>query len=149
MNLRHKSKYIKLLVLEAARDKGFYGYSLLKSIRVETGLPVNPGILYTLLKQMVREGLLSVEENKVYGRRRKIFKLTEKGARYLNENREKLEEARKYLSKLRLAKKIGVLELIGWLLKLIDRLDELEPRQLREIECGINEFRLILNSVLT
>ncbi|ADV64925.1 PadR family transcriptional regulator [Desulfurococcus mucosus] len=145
--IRHKGKYIELLILDMARENGFHGYYLLKKIREETGLPVNPGLIYPLLRGMVRKGLLKAEESFEKGRRRVLFRITEEGRRYLDENKQDLEEARRYLERLRLARETGLIRLLATLGNLFERLDRLTSSQLDTVKKLVEDLEQRLRGI--
>ncbi|AFL66455.1 PadR family transcriptional regulator [Desulfurococcus amylolyticus] len=132
--IRHRGKYIELLILDMSRGGRIHGYYLLKKIREETGLPVNPGLIYPLLKDMVEKGLIKAEESFEKGRRKIVFRITEKGEKYLEENKQELEIARKYFEKLKLAKEVGLTKLVARLIRIFEKIDQLTPEQLEVIK---------------
>jgi DNA-binding PadR family transcriptional regulator len=56
------------------------------------GYDLGPGTLYPMLHAMEAEGLVSMEERVVAGKRRKYYTATEAGHRALTEAREKIGE---------------------------------------------------------
>jgi len=78
-----RAKYLVLLLLAEGPKTG---YELLKSIRsllAEAGRGVSPGTIYPLLKSLEESGCIELVEEQREGRRRKVYRLTAKGARML------------------------------------------------------------------
>jgi len=146
--LRHKGKYIELLILDTVRDKPIHGYYLLKLIREETGLPVNPGLIYPLLRSLARRGLVKASESSEGGRRRVLIEITEEGRKYLEENKSELEKARRYLEKLRLAKSTGLTKLFNTLTRLVERIDSLTQEQIEAVRKAVREFDSRITSII-
>ena len=89
----------QMLVLSVLADKPLYGYAITKEVGARSSgeLKMTPGVLYPLLAQLERSGLISStwevirsdrrpeesEGEDEGGRRRKWYKLTPKGKRHL------------------------------------------------------------------
>ncbi|MEO2151907.1 MAG: PadR family transcriptional regulator, partial [Thermococcus sp.] len=56
------------------------------------GYSLSPGTIYPLLHELEREGLLTSREEVRNGRRVRVYKITERGLRALEEGKEKLKE---------------------------------------------------------
>jgi len=75
-----------LAVLSALDRRETYGYEIRReAFRRTKGLfTVNEGALYPLLHSLVRRGLVRVRQQKVRGRWRKYYRLTERGRKELS-----------------------------------------------------------------
>jgi DNA-binding PadR family transcriptional regulator len=87
--------HIKLHVLEKLSREDLSGYDLMKCIG-EFGEKPSPGYMYPLLKDLEKKGFISVKRE----RRRKVYSLTAKGRRLLEELKRNREEMLKRMSKL-------------------------------------------------
>jgi DNA-binding PadR family transcriptional regulator len=77
--LRYRVRFLVLLLL-AIRPS--HGYELLKRLdEVTLGLiRGGPGTIYPVLKELKDEGLITEKEISYYGRPRKVYEITKKGA---------------------------------------------------------------------
>ncbi len=78
-----RSKYLVLLLLAEGPKTG---YELLKAIRAllaDAGKGVSPGTIYPLLRHLEESGCIEIVEEQKGGRRKKVYRLTGKGARVL------------------------------------------------------------------
>ncbi len=76
-----------VLAVLSALDRGeTYGYEIRReAYRRTKGLfTINEGALYPLLHSLVRRGLVRVRQEKVNGRWRKYYRLTERGRKELS-----------------------------------------------------------------
>ena len=79
---------LALLILATLRDSPAHGYALARTIeqRTENALQLREGTLYPALHSLERDGLIqSAWETPEHGRERKVYTLTEAGARKLVE----------------------------------------------------------------
>jgi transcriptional regulator len=82
---------LPLLILNALSSGASYGYQIAKEIKEhsEGVLDFQEGTLYPTLHRLEKEGLVEAYTERVEGRRRRYYRLTEKGARELaREHRE-------------------------------------------------------------
>jgi len=87
-----KPPILKLLILQYLKEKGHgTGYDFMKFSR-DKGFPGSPGSVYPHLHELEKNGFV-IHENEG---RRKVYKLTEEGERYLEE----LEKTRSELLEL-------------------------------------------------
>ncbi|MCY0883236.1 MAG: PadR family transcriptional regulator [Acidianus infernus] len=83
MNLERLRKgTLKLLILEALNDKPMHAYEIIKSIEKKFhGIyKPSPGSLYPVLKQLIENGMVTVEEKDD----KKIYIITDKGKEAFN-----------------------------------------------------------------
>ena len=88
------SGFIQVHILRHAHEGGLYGAWLIEHLQ-EHGYNLSPGTLYPLLKRMVADGLLTVTEENVNGRIRKIYTTTDMGDEALQEVGLKIRELAK------------------------------------------------------
>ena len=82
--------FVKLYALWRASQGGVYGGEILEEMR-GLGFDLSPGTLYPTLHKLLREKDVSVSSRVVGGRMRKVYRLTPKGRRELDEVRERLK----------------------------------------------------------
>ena len=82
--------WIQLLILRILYETHLHGYALIKKINsYQSGRrPIQPGSLYTILRQMEKDGLLeSTWDDKSSRLNRRVYKLTESGVQRLKNGR--------------------------------------------------------------
>lgn len=74
---RLKKGVLKMLILEALENKPMHAYEIIKSIEKKFNgvYKPSPGSIYPVLKQLIANGLISVEEKEG----KKIYLITEEG----------------------------------------------------------------------
>ena len=75
----------ELLVLRLLQDREMYGYEIVAAIASATGQVVAPkeGVIYPLLHDLQKDGLLRAETRPAGGRTRVYYTLTSRGVRRL------------------------------------------------------------------
>ncbi|MHC4992256.1 MAG: PadR family transcriptional regulator [Planctomycetota bacterium] len=91
-----------LVVLSVLADGPLYGYAIIKRVAAgsDGAIRLTPGVLYPLLHQMEKQGLLlssweTVQAEGGTGRRRKWYRLSAKGRRRLQQ---RVDSHRAYLA---------------------------------------------------
>lgn len=82
---------IQLMLLALLSEKDFYGYQIIKELekRSESVFQLKEGTLYPVLHRMQNQGLLnSYDQDTENGKRRKYYRITEKGRRQLVSEKE-------------------------------------------------------------
>jgi len=90
--MKHTKKVkelIKILILKFLEKEPLHGYLLISKIGEITGISVSPSMVYPILSNLKTNGLIEVEKTEDRGK--KIYKLTEAGYSFLDENRVKIE----------------------------------------------------------
>ncbi|TFF86140.1 MAG: hypothetical protein EU517_00850 [Promethearchaeota archaeon] len=84
--LRGISTLAILSIINENQEEGTYGYQILKDLEEKTEhvLIIDDGTLYPILKKLEKEGILKSEKKVIEHRRRKYYKLTEKGNKIYN-----------------------------------------------------------------
>lgn len=88
------SGFIQVHILRHAHEGGVYGSWLIEHLQ-DHGYNLSPGTLYPMLKRMVTDGLLKMEQENVNGRIRKIYTTTPLGDEALQEASLKIRELSK------------------------------------------------------
>ncbi len=86
------SGWLKISILAMLVKGPMHGYAMIKEVERITGgewVPA-PGSLYPTLNELVREGMIEAREERVGGRKRVIYSITDKGVRFLVEKADKL-----------------------------------------------------------
>lgn len=139
---------MKLLILHLLRDGQLHVYGLIKSVEKITGLRPSPGAIYPALKTLEKAGLVEAQEVERGGRKVRFFRLTEGGARYLEEHREELEEALKAASCWRNFRELGGERLFRVVREVLESFPRLSEKQREEVRKAIAEFELRVLSIL-
>ena len=90
-NREHRDLFpgaLEIMILQSLRVQPMHGYALVKHIRQVSGelLQVEEGSLYPALQRMLREGWLEAEKGtSTKGRPTRIYRVTEKGVRHLEQ----------------------------------------------------------------
>ncbi|MBN9655589.1 helix-turn-helix transcriptional regulator [Halobacillus sp. GSS1] len=82
---------IKIHILYHASIEPIYGAFLMEEL-ASHGYEISPGTLYPTLKQLHKDDLLEKYEEKVEGKIRKYYVITDKGRQVLAEGREQVRE---------------------------------------------------------
>jgi PadR family transcriptional regulator PadR len=79
--------HLDLLLLAILRAREMHGYALIEELKRGSGgtFDLPEGTIYPALHRLERSGLLSSRWSSESGRRRRVYKLTRKGADALNE----------------------------------------------------------------
>lgn len=82
--------HLDFLLLAAIARKPIHGYAVVETIRAasEGELDLAEGTVYPALYRLERAGLLSSAWEKVGGRRRRVYRLTTRGRKRLERERE-------------------------------------------------------------
>ena len=83
--------FSRAVILWLISQRPMSGYTIVKEIQKLTEQKFHAGIIYPLLYELEKDGLISGEWTKKSGRRIKYYLITEKGAQMLNQLRQRLE----------------------------------------------------------
>ncbi len=78
-----RTRYLVLLMLAEGPKSGYELLKAIRSLLPEIGRGVSPGTLYPLLRSLEEEGCIESYEERSGARRRKMYRLTRKGAEAL------------------------------------------------------------------
>ena len=81
---------VDLLLLAAVGDGEAHGYAIVESVRTRSGgaFDLAEGTVYPALYRLERQGLLESDWRSVSGRRRRVYRLTQRGHGALAERRD-------------------------------------------------------------
>jgi PadR family transcriptional regulator len=74
--------FLDLFVLDLLDDGPKHGYEIMRELKVKTGATIGAGTLYPLLYELEERKLVAGEWNSPNRRSRRIYKITEPGAKY-------------------------------------------------------------------
>ena len=93
-----------LLVLGVLSKHEMYGYQIIKTVELmsENVFQMNEGTLYPILHALEREEFLTAywAESKETGRKRKYYKITEKGIKELSEQKQEWDVYQKAVNRV-------------------------------------------------
>ncbi len=139
---------VKVLILSKLSEEPKLAYEIYTSLK-EEGFPIAISTLYTVLKELEKDGLAKVIEDST----NKKYIITEKGKEFLNkpENLAILRRYEENINRLRIFEKVGLVELLKTLKELfysVDRLNEEKLERLAELIKGTDrEIRTIMYSI--
>lgn len=96
---------LEFIVLLCLRNREYYGYELIRSVRELTSLDISEGTIYPLLNRMKDEGLITpkwVEQDS--GMPRKYYRITDYGEAVLTEMEDVWTQLNSALLKLMFAR---------------------------------------------
>lgn len=130
-----------LMILHALSRGEAHGYEIMRRIEEEFSLPKSPGILYPMLRRLLRLGYIDVTGSVGRGRRvMKVYRLTEKGAGFLRSNEDQVKRLRNLCRGLTIFEEAGGRELREALLATIEVLPRASEEDLRELSAQIGGF---------
>ena len=83
--------FSRAIILWLVSQKPLSGYAIVKEMKRLTGQKFQPGIIYPLLYELEKRGAIAGERTQKGGRRIKYYSVTEKGAKLLNQLRQRFE----------------------------------------------------------
>ena len=100
--------HLDLLLLAVLADGAKHGYAVIEQLRErsEEALELPEGTVYPALHRLQKGGFLTSEWSEVHGRRRRTYRLTDKGQSALGEQARSWEEFTKAVG--------GVLQGVPW-----------------------------------
>ena len=94
---------LKLLILKELEKDDATGYDLIKKISIKTSKKPSPGSVYPLLKELTNSGFLNVRAEG----KKKVYSISEKGRKVLNEI--SMQEKEAILRKIDVLKDSGII----------------------------------------
>ena len=84
----------RLLVLKLLNEKPFYGYELIKTLKERSNdtFDMKEGTLYPILHKLENDGLIKSSNQEVSGRLRKVYSITTRGIKVLEEEMKQWNE---------------------------------------------------------
>jgi len=125
--------YLALLLLNTLKESELQAYAIIKRLRELTGHEsLSPGVVYPIIRALESRGLIESRIREAEGRRVKVYALTEKGRRLLEERKSRVEEALTIANRFREMKSLGVERVFKALEALFNSVDRLDDRQKEE-----------------
>src|SRR5213595_3455622 len=79
---RFVKSFLDLFVLDLLDDGPKHGYEIMREFKTRTGARIGAGTLYPLLYELEERKLVAGEWNSPNRRSRRVYKITEPGAKY-------------------------------------------------------------------
>lgn len=138
----------KAYVLKLLSNGPLHGYGIMKKLRDTLGFAPSPGHIYMLLRRLEKEGLVCVETPAVSGRRIRVYRLTDKGKRFLEDNRVLVDLAEQYVERLRKAKDIGLHKVLKVVRDVFYSIDALTNDKVDLLRRAVDDFIKRVEDVL-
>ena len=117
--------FLRLLVLEALRGEPLHGYEIMRRMSCMLEYTPSPGVIYPTLQFLEESGLISSE---LEGRRR-IYRITEEGLKYLRDHEDELSFFLRKHRKFSRAREMIPASLIPLVERLLSISDELSREE--------------------
>jgi DNA-binding PadR family transcriptional regulator len=141
--------YMRLVVLHVLRGQPKHVYGLIKSIEDLVGVRPSTGVIYPVLRSSIREGLVEVETLFVEGREVKVYRLSEKGLKYLELRESDLKEVLRLAESFKKSKLAGCERLFDLVREIVVSAGRLSEAELMELRKAITEFEARVLEILT
>jgi DNA-binding PadR family transcriptional regulator len=141
--------YMRLVVLHVLRSQPKHVYGLIKSIEDLVGVRPSTGVIYPVLRSSIREGLVEVESLSVEGREVKVYRLSEKGLKYLELRESDLKEALRLAESFKKSRLAGCERLFDLVREIVVSAGRLSEAELMELRKAITEFEARVLEILT
>lgn len=84
----------RLLVLNLLNEKSYYGYELIKTLKLRSNdvFDMKEGTLYPILHKLENDELITSSNQEVSGRVRKVYSITKKGIKVLAKEKKEWQE---------------------------------------------------------
>jgi DNA-binding PadR family transcriptional regulator len=141
--------YMRLVVLHVLRGQPKHVYGLIKSIEDLVGVRPSTGVIYPVLRSSIREGLVEVETLSVEGREVKVYRLSEKGLKYLELRESDLKEVLRLAESFKKSRLAGCERLFDLVREIVVSAGRLSDAELMELRKAITEFEARVLEILT
>ncbi|ACV24946.1 PadR family transcriptional regulator [Methanocaldococcus fervens] len=140
--IRGSLKYLILYLLE---KEELHGYAIMQKLN-EMFVYYKPssGVIYPTLQSLRRSGYIEAVKKED----KKLYKITEKGKKYLKENEEKLENIFSHIEAVRGFYELGGKELKDAARLIVKNFHNLNDRQKKEIEKTLKETARKINLII-
>jgi len=122
---------------------------LIKSIEDLVGVRPSTGVIYPVLRSSIREGLVEVESLSVEGREVKVYRLSEKGLKYLELRESDLKEVLRLAESFKKSRLAGCERLFDLVREIVVSAGRLSDAELMELRKAITEFEARVLEILT
>lgn len=86
--------FLDLFVLALLRDGSKHGYEMMRELKLRTGTNIGAGTLYPMLYELERMEFVSAEWVSSIRRTRRMYKVTEKGSKFLEQGFKAIDNLR-------------------------------------------------------
>ncbi|MEM0005976.1 MAG: PadR family transcriptional regulator [Ignisphaera sp.] len=138
----------KAFVLRILVEGPMHGYGIMKRVREITGFVPSPGHIYLLLRKLEREGLVEVSLSYIGGRRVKIYRLSDRGREFLEDNKDLLKQFDVYVERFRKAREIELHKLFKTIHSIFESLDRIPSDKMEAIKEAVNDFIKRVNRIV-
>ena len=97
-------------------------------------------MIYPVLKSLMRRDLIVSYEHFSGSKKVIVYRITERGLKFLRDNEELLKQARKHEERIKRAREAGIFEVLKVIKELFEVIDCLEERELIRIRATTGEF---------
>jgi len=84
MKRRFVKSFLDILILQLIKTGPTWGYDIIKKTETQYNVKLRHGALYPMLNELEKKGLATSRRELRKGRTRKIYEITETGARFLD-----------------------------------------------------------------
>ena len=84
MRRRFAKSFLDILILQRVKTGSTWGYDIIKKTETQYRVKLRHGALYPMLNELERKGLARSRRELQKGRTRKVYEITEDGARLLD-----------------------------------------------------------------
>jgi len=141
-------RYVEIMFLDALDKQELHGYGLINLIKERYGFKPSPAMIYPVLKNLARKGYVEPIEKQYGCKRYIVYRITEKGRKYLQENKALLEEARLHGERIKRAADLGLFRLIKTTRILYMNIDRIGGEDSMKIRRMIDSFTREIESIV-
>lgn len=138
----------KVFVLKILMDGPVHGYEIMKRIKEVTGFTPSPGHIYALLRRLEKEGLVDVSVSYIGGRKVKIYRLSDRGRKFLEDRKDLLMVAKVYVERFRKAKEVELHKLFESIRTIFESLDRISSDKVEAVRDAIEGFTKRINEII-
>ncbi|QOJ79053.1 PadR family transcriptional regulator [Infirmifilum lucidum] len=131
---------MKLLTLHMLSEGPNHAYGVMRRLGEVMGFMPSSGAFFPVLKSLVRNGLVEVEEVERDGRRVKVYRLSEGGRAVLESHRRQVEDALRLARSFKRFSESGLSRVFRVVEDIIESMGGLSDRQVEELRKAILDF---------
>jgi DNA-binding PadR family transcriptional regulator len=142
MDNKLSKEFFKVFVLRALAKYGImHGYGFIDLLRERYGFAPSPGMVYPVLKELVRKGFVDVVEGETGSRRQVFYRITPLGKKFLEDRKKLVEDALRHDRRLLVARRVGLIDLALVLKEIFESLDRMGEDEIIELSRRVEECR--------
>ena len=132
---------ILLAILRILSHEELHGYGITEKLEEIYGIKKpSSGVIYPILSILRNKGFIDIVREEE--RDKKIYRITDRGTKFLEENREEVRKVEKTLRNLGRFYRMGGKELYETVHELVKNIDSIDEKNLKEAEKVIKETAL-------